>query len=1207
MTILAKHGASHLRPIQLTLLGSFTLNVNQQPCEQLLSYGKARLLLVMLVLADGQPYARDELATQLWPDTDLQTGLSRLRHALHLIRKSLTTYSDALQSQQTLITLQPELVSCDVLRILKGNQQCPQYALELLNSYNGALLAGVRPLQTDWFDNWLRDLKTRLDIELALCRQLVIHHDQANTDLSLRHAQQWVRRWPEDESCHRLLIRLLLKSGQSDAANTALEHCIQKLRELNGTSPTPETLRLFDAYALTPTSSPRTGIASRNPCAEYAPLATVAITLRWQESASQTSEYVLAQLERQRQHLLSIAQRFGGWATAPAHGVNVIYFGYPKNNERPAELAARYAQHLSQLPLSTEFVLGIGLHANVALLGNDEQPDLGGLVSQTAIQLAFQARNQEPLLSPAAAHRLANWHLLELTKQEKTVYRLVNKLVAQPPKRLHGRTQEFEILVSYWRKLRTGNAPTIISLNGQPGIGKSFLLSAIQQFTQQAGAFTLNIECEEHEEHLPLHPIRNWLLQRLNLNPENTLFDSFKKTLQTTLGLNDQDSEPLSHWLYQSVDIGVSSSWQISLIVDLLCQYLHTQTSPSSSLFISIDNHQWCDEGTKSLVQQLKQQSFHAPSMIILSGRNSSQDYITADHLIHLSALKQEHTGQLVATRLRGRRLRSSHRQNVIYPHTGIPLLAVELLQHGNAHPNSIQSPVIDDLCCSLLNELSTELRQLIFLWSILPAEEATIFAPELYKENKESLQFHYSSLQQHGLLSGSTDKKIICHPLIQNAVRRIIPRRERQILHRNIAQYLLTQSAPPARIAEHLEAAEDPRAAAWWQEAASHSLQEHALEQAQLQLRRASELIQTLPTGNQREKLEFEHRLAQGVLTSVLSGPGSIQTSKAYNQLSIHPHEESLETQWATLWGRWIVAQNRGERTQALGLVARLKQLALNTDNAHWRANVLFAQAQDALWQADAPEAETLLREAVNITERSSPFIGPLKAYGTRPTALIYACLALAFASQGKKDAAISTSATARSMAKEGRVAVTQAICLVSEARMHYVLGDLQQSAHSASLVVETLPNAALLEPWFAIAQSYMALPQVLYHADHTALPILHQSVQRALQGMPITADAQWCLLARAQIGAWHLQDALQSLQQAERLNQRLQIKRCDAEIAFLKGDAYSALGQHEQALFSWKQASQKAQQLVEIPLLQRVQQRLLSSQHSHIREPRV
>src|SRR5690606_24495188 len=120
-----------------------------------------------------------------------------------------------------------------------------------LDWYQPPLLDTPNPPPSEEFHNWLQGWQARIEIEMAQWRHRVIERHVQNEEIqvALAHASRWVEHWPEDESCHRSLIRLLIATGQHEAAVLAFEHCSRVLADRLGLEPSAETRSLLGIKA----------------------------------------------------------------------------------------------------------------------------------------------------------------------------------------------------------------------------------------------------------------------------------------------------------------------------------------------------------------------------------------------------------------------------------------------------------------------------------------------------------------------------------------------------------------------------------------------------------------------------------------------------------------------------------------------------------------------------------------------------------------------------------------------------------------------------------------------------------------------------------------------------------------------------------------------------------------------------------------------
>src|SRR5690554_4037023 len=217
-------GTTAKNTISIYLMGRFKIVINNCDCTHLLTYDKVKLLLAVLALSQGRSITRTRLADMLWPDSEDGQGRARVRHALHTLRQAFASAPEGLISTTTGLGLNPDMVWVDALCILNAPDQ-PDLGVinERLDLYTGSFLDTIKLPQSEQLISWQQSWNARLELELSQYRSKLIAHylDQDDTQAALNHAKLWVHQWPENEASHRLLIRLLLLSGDRDAALSA--------------------------------------------------------------------------------------------------------------------------------------------------------------------------------------------------------------------------------------------------------------------------------------------------------------------------------------------------------------------------------------------------------------------------------------------------------------------------------------------------------------------------------------------------------------------------------------------------------------------------------------------------------------------------------------------------------------------------------------------------------------------------------------------------------------------------------------------------------------------------------------------------------------------------------------------------------------------------------------------------------------------------
>ena len=114
-------------------------------------------LLARLALQPQRVHTREELADLLWPESDRETGLARLRHALSSLRRTLVptdlTGDGFFIADRQNVRVRPEALSCDVRDFESAVRQ--KKWTEAQRLYTGELLPGL-------YDDWICDERERL-------------------------------------------------------------------------------------------------------------------------------------------------------------------------------------------------------------------------------------------------------------------------------------------------------------------------------------------------------------------------------------------------------------------------------------------------------------------------------------------------------------------------------------------------------------------------------------------------------------------------------------------------------------------------------------------------------------------------------------------------------------------------------------------------------------------------------------------------------------------------------------------------------------------------------------------------------------------------------------------------------------------------------------------------------------------------------------
>lgn len=229
-------------------LGTFgfpVVHADDRPIKLALRKG---LALLVYLAETKAAVARDVVATLLWPETDRETGLARLRRLLHRIE--LTLGQPVFETDRTSLRWSPDVE-------LKIDSQLFESACdrgdfeEACQIYRGDFLAGFSPEDTAEFDDWAFFRREALRGRLVHALERLVQDRNAAGDhfAATAYAGRLVELDPLSEVYGRHLIRSLLLSGDRSGAERHHSALTQRLRDELGVAPEAETEALMSSAA----------------------------------------------------------------------------------------------------------------------------------------------------------------------------------------------------------------------------------------------------------------------------------------------------------------------------------------------------------------------------------------------------------------------------------------------------------------------------------------------------------------------------------------------------------------------------------------------------------------------------------------------------------------------------------------------------------------------------------------------------------------------------------------------------------------------------------------------------------------------------------------------------------------------------------------------------------------------------------------------
>jgi predicted ATPase len=622
-----------------------------------------------------------------------------------------------------------------------------------------------------------------------------------------------------------------------------------------------------------------------------------------------------------------------------------------------------------------------------------------------------------------------------------------------PP--MHGRDGELRRLTELWTRARAGQGSVALVL-GEPGIGKSRLIRALQQHAAQSpDAFLIPLAGSPYHTNTAFHPVVQLLERVLELAPENTAQQRLDKIdgLLAQYGLDLPIAVPLVAELlgvpsgdrYPPPDLPVERQRQLT--IDTLVGLWLTRARHQPVLFVVEDLH-WVDPSTIDLLTQLLE---HVPASRLLVVLSARTDFTSPwregprVEQLHLDRLDLEASAGIVHG-VAGRPVPPELLGQVLRKADGIPLYLEELTQlvvdeglvgHGNGRRDPAALPAELSIPATLADSLTARLDRLPdakasaqlgaaigrqFPYELIEAVWRTVTSLE-----SEALRHRLARLVDAGLLFVEHDARgetyTFKHALIQDAAYASLLLSTRRNYHRRIAQVLVEQFPATAETTPELpahhysEAGMAAEAIPHWLRAGERALQASANPEAIAHLTAGLRLLETLPEGPDRAAQQLQFRLALGPACMAVHGYASIEVEACYRQAQelcreLGPTPELIPVPRVVpvLHGLWTSNVVRAQHVDALAIGRQVLDMGAAADDD----GVLLQGNLEAGWshffRGELQQAREHLERALALYDHerhsSHAFV-----YGDNPATSARSCLAEVLWLLGHVDQAVRRS----------------------------------------------------------------------------------------------------------------------------------------------------------------------------------------------------
>jgi class 3 adenylate cyclase/RecA/RadA recombinase len=616
--------------------------------------------------------------------------------------------------------------------------------------------------------------------------------------------------------------------------------------------------------------------------------------------------------------------------------------------------------------LGETILIRVGVDSGLAAVGPMEATpwspeDIAGDPPNVATRVQSTAEPMTVRVTDATQREIAGWFetepvgLVELRNYPRPVglHRVLRRTEAEtrleadlrPRPSLVDRSAELAVLRTAWNQVAETGERRVVSIFGEPGIGKSRLVEHMVATAVAAGASHVTIACSALYRDSPLRPVSRALARFFRVFPHEggngqLWLEAIRRRLEQLPGrsLSAEDAAPIYAWL-----LGIRSA--VDLQPDELrlrsfaaLEDLLEAMANSSILVLGVEDADAADPSTAALLQALLARP-HAPMLVILSSRHPLSWLEDTAGVLELTGLEATDTAALVSSI--DDELSDDVVRQIVERADGVPFFAEELTRAAQEGQEVVETAQLSGFLRARVDELGADAKQLMNEIAIAGQEirlDVLRRVSELPDRRVDELLAELDGRRVIVRAGGPISEVVrFRHGLMRNVAYEGLLGSRRAELHARLAAVMseLPEGAVVAEdLAAQLERAGDHGGAApRWLQAGYGAAEGGAYVEAIELYRRGLAALAKLPDSPERAPLELQGQLGLGAAVSSVEGYTAPAARAAFERArALADGLEDTPALLTALWGVWTYWFVLGEHAVAMPFAERWVRIGEGT-----------------------------------------------------------------------------------------------------------------------------------------------------------------------------------------------------------------------------------------------------------------------------------